>query len=182
MDLMDITDVAREPMSNPVEIGVKVVKKKLEDEYSFISTEEAKYGDVIFCCRCNSLYKHFGIYLGDGKVIHYVSLPGDSDMDHAVILETDMEAFSKGDTVYVMKFPKRRHVSSIICKYLMTEDYHLYSPEETVLRAKSKLGQHGIRNGRYNLLENNCEHFAIWCKTGVMECWQLRMYMDALLP
>ena len=36
-----------------------------------------------------------------------------------------------------------------------------YSPEETVERACSRLGEKG-----YNLITNNCDHFATWCKTG----------------
>ncbi|MDU1323667.1 MAG: lecithin retinol acyltransferase family protein [Clostridiales bacterium] len=35
-------------------------------------------------------------------------------------------------------------------------DYHLYSPEETVSRARSRLGEE-----KYALPFNNCEHFAI---------------------
>ena len=46
--------------------------------------------------------------------------------------------------------------------------YHLFSPEETVERAYSRLGERD-----YNLLTNNCEHFAIWCKTNISESWQI---------
>ncbi len=44
----------------------------------------------------------------------------------------------------------------------------LYSPEETVSRARSRLGE-----SNYNLLLNNCEHFAIWCKTGLSKSYQI---------
>lgn len=33
--------------------------------------------------------------------------------------------------------------------------------EQVVARALSRLGERG-----YDLVENNCEHFAVWCKTG----------------
>lgn len=36
----------------------------------------------------------------------------------------------------------------------------LYTPQETVKRARARLGE-----AIYNVLLNNCEHFAIWCKT-----------------
>lgn len=39
-------------------------------------------------------------------------------------------------------------------------NYNFHSKEETVFRAKSRLG-----STEYNLVFNNCEHFAIWCKT-----------------
>ena len=35
-------------------------------------------------------------------------------------------------------------------------------PEEIVARAQSRLGEQ-----RYRLTNNNCEHFAYWCMTGV---------------
>ena len=47
--------------------------------------------------------------------------------------------------------------------------YHLFTPEETVERAKSRLGE-----TKYNLALNNCEHFAIWCKTGISESYQVK--------
>ena len=40
--------------------------------------------------------------------------------------------------------------------------------EETVRRAKSQLGM-----SQYSLMFNNCEHFAIWCKTGLKESSQM---------
>ncbi len=40
---------------------------------------------------------------------------------------------------------------------------------ETLLRAISK-----VDDVDYNLLENNCEHFAVWCKTGQMKSFQVR--------
>lgn len=41
--------------------------------------------------------------------------------------------------------------------------------ETTVARAESKLGEPG-----YNLVGNNCEHFATWCCTGRATSWQVR--------
>ena len=41
------------------------------------------------------------------------------------------------------------------------------SPDVAIHRAKTKLGTKG-----YNFVTNNCEHFAIWCKTGQHESWQ----------
>lgn len=49
-------------------------------------------------------------------------------------------------------------------------NYHIYSPEETVHRAKEMLGK---KRGEYNFVTNNCEHFALWCKTGVGESNQV---------
>ena len=52
-------------------------------------------------------------------------------------------------------------------------DYRLYTPEQTVRRAESRLGE-----ATYNLALNNCESYAMWCKTGVNISYQT---MNALL-
>ncbi|XP_019613679.1 PREDICTED: uncharacterized protein LOC109461730 [Branchiostoma belcheri] len=48
-------------------------------------------------------------------------------------------------------------------------DWHnkTFSPDETVQRAKSRLGE-----GKYCPFTNNCEHFGTWCKTGREESLQ----------
>jgi hypothetical protein len=48
-------------------------------------------------------------------------------------------------------------------------DIKIYSDEETVERAFSRLGEK-----EYNLVINNCEHFAMWCKTGVSVSYQVK--------
>ena len=61
-----------------------------------------------------------------------------------------------------------------IIRYLKNNnDYHLYSPRETVRRARSRIGE-----SDYNLATNNCEHFAIWCKTGISESHQVNMLIN----
>ena len=44
----------------------------------------------------------------------------------------------------------------------------LYSPDETVRRARGEIGKRG-----YSLVVHNCEHFAMWCKTGSAESSQV---------
>ena len=54
------------------------------------------------------------------------------------------------------------HRSCRSCDALYRINYQdCYSPEYTVLRAKRLWEEH-----RYNLVEQNCEHFSSWCKTG----------------
>ena len=54
-------------------------------------------------------------------------------------------------------------------------NYKLYSPAETLRRAKSRLGE-----SSYNLVFNNCEHFVVWCKTGVSESHQVNQIIKSL--
>jgi len=44
----------------------------------------------------------------------------------------------------------------------------LYSPEEIVRRARSRIGEDD-----YRLLTNNCEHFCNWCLHGVSRSAQV---------
>lgn len=56
-------------------------------------------------------------------------------------------------------------------------EYKLYSPEETVRRAETRLGE-----SAYNLALNNCESYAMWCKTGVNISYQTLSALFLLGP
>ena len=55
------------------------------------------------------------------------------------------------------------------------EKITLYSPEKTVERAESRLGERA-----YNIATNNCEHFATWCKTGKSESSQVQRFLESI--
>ena len=50
-------------------------------------------------------------------------------------------------------------------------------------RARSVIGanEHSFERD-YDLLFNNCEHFAIWCKTGVRKSYQVENILKLLTP
>ena len=92
-------------------------------------------------------YFHFGVYAGAGKVIHFTSNgENEMDADSADVMETSYERFAKGDVVQVDNGEEAT-----------------FEPEEIVRRAKAAVG---TMRGRYNLIHNNCEHFANWCRCG----------------
>jgi hypothetical protein len=109
-------------------------------------------GDQIYVMRdlagVPGLYQHHGIDCGDNTVIHY-SKAGEL----AEIARTSYEAFAWGRSVY----PVRLHP--------------IYPPEGVIERATSRLGER-----QYDLLLNNCEHFAYWCTTGRSESRQLSSF------
>jgi hypothetical protein len=112
-------------------------------------------GDIIYVNR--GLYKHYGIYAGDGKVIHFAPYSdGEISAENAVIHETTLEAFLKGGKLEIDKKAKAK-----------------FSQKETVMRARTQIGGKG-----YNLTFNNCEHFARWCKTGHAESEQVNQVID----
>lgn len=105
-------------------------------------------GDQIYVMRellgVPGVYEHHGIDCGDGTVIHY------RKTGTATISRTSLAAFAQGQRVYV---------KAVDVAYL---------PHLVVARAEGRLGEQ-----RYDLLTNNCEHFATWCKTGRSESAQL---------
>lgn len=49
--------------------------------------------------------------------------------------------------------------------------YQLATPDQVVERARSRCGEQ-----KYNFMLNNCEHFAVFCKTGVAESEQTALW------
>ena len=91
-------------------------------------------------------YTHHGIYVGNGNVVHY---SGFAEMFKKGKIElTSIDDFmgDAGD-LYRVKYPTHCEV---------------YSDDEICERALSRLSENN-----YNLVTNNCEHFATWCVTGV---------------
>ena len=87
-------------------------------------------------------YLHHGIYVGRGMVVHYAGL---CQLLHSgPIEEVTLSQFSKGRAVRVVEHSESK-----------------YSPQEIVLRARSRLGEN-----EYHVLRNNCEHFCSWCING----------------
>lgn len=132
-----------------------------------MASKKLKLGDIVFCERRSgllgrNLYQHYGVYAGYHKIIHYVK--GDSPLDGR-IAETSIEEFCDGDTLYIAEDDS---LLSIFQDSDVTARF--YGPRKTVQRARSMIGK-----GDYNLFDHNCEHFAIWCKTGLLESTQLSL-------
>jgi len=87
-------------------------------------------------------YAHHGVYVGDGKVVHYAGL---SRVWLArPVEEVSMAEFAQGRAIWVQPHTNPR-----------------FTPEEIVARAKSRLGEDD-----YRVASNNCEHFCEWCVQG----------------
>lgn len=109
-------------------------------------------GDQIYVMRplinMEGAYEHHGIDCGNGTVIHYYK-----GGEEPTITPTSFETFALGNPVFVKPYT----IS--------------YVPDVVMERAESRLGER-----RYQLLTNNCEHFATWCKIGRSESQQLLDY------
>lgn len=86
-------------------------------------------------------YTHHGIYVGEGRVIHYSGLA--DGLTSGPIEETDLQTFSNGKGITVKTYK------------------NAFPPDEIVRRARSRLGENS-----YNVFNNNCEHFCLWCVVG----------------
>ncbi|MGB7273123.1 MAG: lecithin retinol acyltransferase family protein [Geitlerinemataceae cyanobacterium] len=111
-------------------------------------------GDQIYVMRewmnLQGIYEHHGIDCGDGTVIHYRK-PSET------IERTSISTFTRGGKIYVRQYD--------VC----------YIADTVIDRAESRLGEH-----QYNLLYNNCEHFATWCKTGKNYSTQIEDFIPVL--
>ena len=102
--------------------------------------------------KIDGVYQHHGIDMGDGSVIHYRK-PSE------IIEQTSWETFSKSNKVYIRQYPQG----------------FSFLPEVVTKRAINRLGEN-----KYNLLFNNCEHFATWCKTGIAKSQQVIDFLPAI--
>lgn len=115
-------------------------------------------GSVIYAKR--TLYRHYGVYVGDGRVVHFAAKKGfETDAENAFIQMTSLDEFAKGDEIEV------------------EPDYEgALGGKETAERAMACVGE---GKGEYNLVFNNCEHFANWCKYGEKSSSQVRTAVAA---
>jgi hypothetical protein len=88
-----------------------------------------------------SFYRHHGIYVGNGRVIHYAGLA--RGLQRGPVEEVSLRNFARGREVWL------RHGVSV------------FDRREVVERARSRLGERS-----YRLLTNNCEHFCDWVLRG----------------
>lgn len=114
-----------------------------------------EYGDMLRVAS-GSIY-HFGIYASRDEVIAFGLAPSqrpllrDSEVE---VLSTDLDTFLSGGDAEVAVFGPEEKKSH-------------RTPDEAIGYARSKLGMRG-----YNIIYNNCEHFANECISGKPSCEQ----------
>lgn len=106
---------------------------------NFKSDDYIKVGKIIYC--------HHGIYIGDGKVIHYGG-EKNNKKNATIVQESSLEEFADNRVICLVQ--------------------HSTYPRDTIDRAVKSLARRG-----YNLFENNCEHFANYCVSGKRESKQV---------
>ncbi len=186
-------------------------------------------GDIIGVERLYVIcpYVHYGVYSGNGMVIHYAPLNWDGDdsfagwdaksckaalkkawnydydikqsdmpSDVAEIVEklkkvTDIVSENVADAqecfIHEAPFPEflGQFMGKLTRRFFVLrfhedswkkyERVDLYPLEKTLERAKKRIGE-----SDYKLTSNNCEHFAMWCRTGLSTSRQAEMIEELL--
>ena len=112
------------------------------------------YGDMIRV-KSGSIW-HYGIYVSDDQVVQFGLAPRQRQQisdSSVVVCQSDMDVFCDGNFVEVA-VPEKR-------------DKKRMPPAKTVQSALDRLGE-----GGYNIIHNNCEHFAYQCYLGQKYCSQ----------
>lgn len=109
----------------------------------------AKYneGDILAVNR--GFFRHYGVYVGGSKVIHFCSDSHGELLNpgNALVRRTSLRQFSCGDEILVDNLPESDRL-----------------PFAQILRnAESRVGSN---LGGFNMIVNNSKQFARWCETG----------------
>lgn len=177
---------------------------------------QLKPGDIIGVKRFYVIcpFVHYGVYAGDGKVIHYAPKDWNGDDSFACLDAKSCKAALKRAWEYEYNITssdipenvigilnKLKRIADVISEnvanaqecsvheapfseflgqfmgkatekffVLRAEDENsesvgtgdVFSAEKTLMRARQRIGE-----ASYRLTSNNCEHFAMWCRTGV---------------
>jgi hypothetical protein len=99
-------------------------------------------------------FAHHGIYVGEGRVIHYGALV--YDLIRKPVEEVTLAQFAGGRPVFVVQ-----------------HDELAFDAREIIERARSRLGEN-----KYRLLSNNCEHFVEWCLYDVHRSFQVERALN----
>ncbi|XP_050226496.1 protein LEAD-SENSITIVE 1 [Mercurialis annua] len=159
-----------------------------------IQREELKAGDHIYSWRLAYIYAHHGVYVGDGKVIHFTrgagqeigtgtvldrfifssspSHPADNTCPNCGdqsrldgVISSCLDCFLSGGDLYQFEYSVSPAIFLVKARggtcTLAASD-----PPEDVLHRASFLLENGF--GVYHIFKNNCEDFAIYCKTGLL--------------
>lgn len=127
------------------------------------SQKEPQKGDHIRVNR--GIYNHHGIYVSYDEVIHFTGQDDDNILDWSnnEVITTNLDVFVKNGVLEVKE-------------YTDEERNDLYPVEHIVQYARCCLG-----DKEYNLIFNNCEHFANICTLGRFRSVQIDKIFNLML-
>ncbi|OMO68568.1 hypothetical protein COLO4_29574 [Corchorus olitorius] len=102
-----------------------------------------------------------GIYVGNDTVIHFTRLPLKEDDG---VVSSSLDSFLAGGNLYRCEYAVSP--AFLVVKRGGTCTVAVSDPDDVVVHRAEYLLENGF--GCYNLFKNNCENFAIYCKTGLV--------------
>ncbi|XP_062195109.1 protein LEAD-SENSITIVE 1-like [Phragmites australis] len=159
-----------------------------------VERSEIKPGDHIYTWRAGYAYSHHGIYVGGSKVVHFTRKKeaGTGGLDSAIavssllsqgsdecptfpdcgfqlpdscVILTCLDCFLRGGALHLFEYGVPPAVFLAKLRGGTCTTARADAPDAAVHRAM-RLLQNGF--GDYDVFENNCEDFALYCKTGLL--------------
>lgn len=146
--------------------------------------------DHVMVPRLGGVFVHHGIDCGDGTVIHFT---GEKWTTPRSVQRTSMEEFARGTPVQVRDYSEffrrlrepgqlprrmtirwRRELMELVGGG--AGESRAFEPDTVIARAESRLGK-----VNFDVVLNNCEHFATWCKTGISDSEQVHALWRSVL-
>lgn len=160
-----------------------------------MSIDDVMSGEVVKVDR--GLYDHYGIFLRtlgrNGEelhVIHYTGRNGHNDFN-GIVKETALNTFLDGaDEFMVCRYSGGECTGRYLVRDILRTRAHTseFSGMNELADSPDSDGVRAVRRGRsrigaegYSLPVNNCEHFAVWCRTGESESSQVNNVLHALI-
>lgn len=112
--------------------------------------KDPAFGDMVRI-KSGGIY-HYGVYVSDDEVIQFGLAPAQRPTvknSEVEVVASDIDTFLSGSFLEVAEFDRKEKKKN-------------RKPAEAVAMARARLGTRG-----YDILYNNCEHFANECVTGV---------------
>ena len=128
-----------------------------------ISPDCLKPGDHVYSYRALSLYAHHGIYVGEGEceVIHFSGRRKEKSTTR--ISSCTLKEFCKGEELHLVAYNVNYHTVKL--KFRGTCHTEKSDRAAIVLNRARYYLKHPEEWPPYNLINNNCENFAFYCKT-----------------
>ncbi|XP_073144466.1 protein LEAD-SENSITIVE 1 [Henckelia pumila] len=151
-----------------------------------VERSDIKPGDHIYTYRAVFAYSHHGIYVGGSKVVHFTRVgtsSTSSDQQYSLTAECPtfpdcgfrqpnsgvvlscLDCFLQSGSLYCFEYGVRpsifmAKVRGGTCTTAASD------PVEEVIHRAMYLLQNGF--GNYDVFQNNCEDFTLYCKTGLL--------------
>ncbi|XP_077994927.1 phospholipase A and acyltransferase 2-like [Glandiceps talaboti] len=137
------------------------------NDHNMAVLDRCEAGDLLKFPR--GLYSHWGVYVGNGQVIHMAGVDdtGDERGSHSGSFSISGKQFNKA-AIKCDDFLEIVRGCSVEINNSKDRKRCPARKRDIVKRAFSKLGEI-----EYNVLWNNCEHFASWCRYGIEESDQV---------